>query len=115
MMYGTFLLLALFVACGQDTVEPPSPAPSEDDIDEDDIDYYHHERFIVGLWKALGKNPINATKAELATVTRLPPMWGGTGFISQREIDLLAACVNLVELEIEGVGLSNEKLAALGD
>ena len=100
------------VACGQDTVEPPSPDPVDSWYNEDDIDNYHHWPFVVAVWKALGKNPFKATKAELATVTRLPQVVP-VGFISQRGIDLLAVCVNLVELEIVGATLSNEQLAAL--
>ena len=100
------------VGCGQDTVEPPSPDPVDSLNNEDDIDNYHHAPLIVAVWKALGKNPLKATKAELATVTRLPQVVH-SGFISQRGIDLLAACVNLVELEIEVMNLSNEQLAAL--
>ena len=100
------------VACGQDTAEPPSPDPVDSWYNEDDIDNYHHSAAVVAVWKALGRNPFKATKAELARVTRLPRM-RITGFISQRGIDLLAACVNLVELEIVGMTLSNEQLAAL--
>ena len=100
------------VACGQDTAEPPSPDPVDSWYNEDDIDNYHHWPFVVAVWKALGKNPFKATKAELATVTRLPQIHL-LGFISQSGIDLLAACVNLVELEIVGAYLSNEQLAAL--
>lgn len=101
------------VACGQDTAEPPSPDPVDSWYNEDDIDNYHHERLVVALWKALGKNPFKATKAELATVTYLQPVRAGSGFIRQNEIDLLAACVNLVELDIVAMHLTNEKLAAL--
>ena len=100
------------VACGQDTAEPPSPDPVDSWYNEDDINNYHHSAAVLAVWKALGRNPFKATKAELATVTRLPRM-RITGFISQRGIDLLAACVNLVELEIVGMTLSNEQLAAL--
>ena len=94
------------VACGQETVAPPSPDP------EDDINHYRDFPFVRAAWRALGKNPLKATKAELETVTRLQ---GSRNFgrISQREIDLLAACVNLVELEIAGVNLSSEQLTAL--
>ena len=101
------------VACGQDTAEPPSPDPVDSWYNEDDIDNYHHSPFVVAVWKALGKNPLKATKAELATVTRLPRIRRG-GFIPQRGIDLLAACVNLVELEIAFISVSNEQLAVLG-
>ena len=94
------------VACGEDTVVPPSPDP------EDDIHNYRDFPLVVAVWKRLGKNPLKATKAELATVTRLQGR-RNFGVISQREIDLLAACVNLVELEIAGVNLSSEQLAAL--
>ena len=101
------------VACGQDTAEPPSPDPVDSWYNEDDIDNYHHSAAVVAVWKALGRNPFKATKAELATVTRLPRM-RITGFISQRGIDLLAACVNLVELEIAFISVSNEHLAVVG-
>ena len=107
------------VACGQDTAEPPNTAepPSPDPVDswynEDDIDNYHHWPFVVAVWKVLGKNPLKATKAELARVTRLPRIRRG-GFIPQRGIDLLAACVNLVELDIAFIRVSNEQLAVLG-
>jgi Leucine-rich repeat (LRR) protein len=101
------------VACGQDTAEPPSPDPVDSWYNEDDIDNYHHWPFVVAVWKVLGKNPLKATKAELARVTRLPRIWRGP-FIPQRGIDLLAACVNLVELDIAFIRVSNEQLAVLG-
>ena len=107
------------VACGQDTAEPPNTAepPSPDPVDswynEDDIDNYHHSPIVLAVWKALGKNPFKATKAELAAVTRLSRM-RRLGIISQGGIDLLAACVNLVELEIAFISVSNEQLAVLG-
>ena len=101
------------VACGQDTAEPPSPDPVDSWYNEDDIDNYHHSAAVLAVWKALGRNPFKATKAELATVTRLQEVWGGAGFIDQDEIDLLAACVNLVELDIEAMRLTDEKFAAL--
>ena len=99
------------VACGQNTAEPPSPDPV--DSWYDDIDNYHHSPFVLAVWKVLGKNPLKATKGELARVTRLPRIWRGP-FIPQRGIDLLAACVNLVELEIAFITVSNEQLAVLG-
>ncbi len=102
------------VACGQDTAEPPSPDPvdSLNNLDEGD-EHYSHERVIIAVWNVLGKNPFDATEEELATVTHLPRVWGGAGFIDRHELDLLAACVNLVELEIVAMGLSNEQLAVL--
>ena len=101
------------VACGQDTAEPPSPDPVDSWYNEDDIDNYHHSPIVLAVWKALGKNPFKATKAELAAVTRLSRM-RRLGIISQGGIDLLAACVNLVELEIAFISVSNEQLAVLG-
>ena len=106
------------VACGQDTaeppntVEPPSPDPVDSWYNEDDIDNYHHSPIVLAVWKVLGKNPLKATKAELARVTRLSGM-RPLGIISQGGIDLLAACVNLVELEIAFIRISNEQLAVL--
>ena len=100
------------VACGQDTAEPPSPDPVDSWYNEDDIDNYHHSPIVLAVWKALGKNPFKATKAELAAVTRLSGM-RRLGIISQGGIDLLAACVNLVELEIAFIRISNEQLAVL--
>lgn len=96
------------VACGQDMTEPPSPDPNEW------LGEGHPRSIDIELYKLMRKNPINATKAELARVTHLQL---GPGphypFIEQYDVDLLAACVNLVELEIERMGVSNEHLAAL--
>ena len=95
-------------ACGQDTVEPPSPDPNEE------LSGDHPRSIDIELYKVLGKNPINATKAELARVTHLQLAPGPHyPFIEQHDVDLLAACVNLVELEIEFMNVSNEHLAAL--
>ena len=105
------------VACGQDTAEPPSPDPVDSLNNEDEGDIVEYWPVEVAVWKVLGKNPYDATKAELATVTRLPQvspwMAFSDGFMKQAELDLLTACVNLVELDIEGMHLSNEQLAAL--
>ena len=96
------------VACGQDAAEPPSPDPNEEE------GVGHPRSIDIELRKVLGKNPSNATKAELAKVTHLQLVPGPHyAFIEQYEVDLLAACVNLVELEIEGMNVSNEHLAAL--
>ena len=105
------------VACGQDTVEPPSPDPVDSLNNEDEVNEYaavtHHARVVRAVWNVLGKNPFNATKDELATVTHLPQVGGGAVSINQYEVDLLAACVNLVELDIEAMLLSNEQLCVL--
>ena len=101
------------VACGQDTVEPPSPDP---------VDSLHNEGDIVEqgavertLWKVLNKAPYSKfTDQELATVTHLPKIRGFPNDLWPGELDLLIACVNLVELDIEIMHLSNEHLAALG-
>ena len=110
------------VACGQDTAEPPNTAepPSPDPVDswynEEDSDESAPVEAV--LWQVLGKHPSDATKAELATVTHLPQVapWRGFsgGVMLQHELDLLAACVNLVELEIVAMSLSNEQLRVLG-
>ena len=101
------------VACGQDTAEPPSPDPvdSLNHLDEGE------QGPVVGaLGEALGKSA-PFTKGELAMVTHLPRVspWTGfsAGFLESYELDLLAACVNLVELEIEVMQVSNEQLAVL--
>ena len=97
------------VACGQDTVEPPSPDPvdSLNNAGED-----HLGAVATALERALGKGSL-FTKEELATVTNLHVRGLYGGFLDQYELDLLAACVNLVELNISAMGLSNEQLAAL--
>lgn len=103
------LAVVWLVGCGQDTVEPPSPDSNEE------VGRYYPRSIDIELRKVLGKNPMNATKAELARVTHLhlvPESY--YPFIEQYEVDLLAACVNLVKLEIETMGVSNEHLAALG-
>ena len=110
------------VACGQDTAEPPNTAepPSPDPVDswynEEDSDESAPVEAV--LWQVLGKHPSDATKGELATVTHLPQVapWRGFsgGVMLQHELDLLAACVNLVELEIVAMSLSNEQLRVLG-
>ena len=105
------------VACGQDTAEPPSPDPMNSLNNEGEGDIVEYSPVEVAVWKVLGKKPSDATKEELATVTHLPRVapWTGfsAGFLEPYELDLLAACVNLVELEIVTMGLSNEQLAAL--
>ena len=98
------------VACGQDTAEPPSPDPVDSLNNEDHVEYGSVVRV---MWKVLGKNPFDATKEELATVTHLRVWPVFSRFIDPDELDLLAACVNLVELEIVAMGLSNEQLAVL--
>ena len=96
------------VACGQDTANPPSPDPNEEEGGD------HPRSIDIELYKVLGKNPMNATKAELARVTHLQLVPGPHyRFIEQYEADLLAACVNLVKLEIESMDVSNEHLVAL--
>ena len=104
------------VACGQHTTEPLSSASVDSLSNEDEVDKHAavaHSPAARAVWNVLGKNPFNATKDELATVTHLPKVRGGAGFIDQHEINLLAACVNLVELDIEAMSLSNEQLAVL--
>lgn len=96
------------VACGQDSVAPPSPDPYEE------LGGDHPRSIDIELYKVLGKNPLNATEAELARVTHLQLVPGPHySIIDQYEVDLLAACVNLVELEIESMDVSNEHLVAL--
>ena len=100
------LAVVWLVACGQDTANPPSPDSEEGEGHPRSID--------IELRKVLGKNPMNATKAELAKVTHLRLVPGPQyAFIEQYEVDLLAACVNLVVLEIEVMNVSSEHLAAL--
>ncbi len=100
------------VACGQDTAEPPSPDPVDSWYNEDDIvEQGAVERT---LWKVLNKAPYSKfTDGELATVTHLPQIRGFPSELWSGELDLLVACVNLVELEIEFMSVSNEHLAAL--
>ena len=111
-----WLAAVWIVACGQDSAEPPSPAPV-DSLNNEDDSYDEFMPVEVAIWKVLGKLPSDATKAELATVTHLPRVSPSTGFsagfLEQYEIDLLAACVNLVELEIVALSLSNEQLRVL--
>ncbi len=111
-----WLAAVWIVACGQDSAEPPSLAPVDSLNNEDDTDD-EFAPVVVAIWKVLGKNPFKATKAEFATVTHLPRVSPSTGFsagfLVQEELDLLAACVNLVELEIVALSLSNEQLAVL--
>ena len=89
------------VACGQDTVDPLNNEGEG-----------HPGAIVTALEKALGKGSL-FTKAELATVTDLhvKGLYGES--LDQYELDLLAACVNLVELNIRAMGLSNEQLAVL--
>ena len=105
------------VACGQDTAEPPSPDPVDSLNNEGEGDIVEHAPVEVAVWKVLGKHPSDATKDELATVTHLPQVAPWTGFsdgsIEQYELDLLAACVNLVELDIMAMQISDDHLAAL--
>ena len=105
------------VACGQDTAEPPSPDPVDSLNNEGEGDIVEHAPVEVAVWKVLGKHPSDATKDELATVTHLPQVAPWTGFsdgsIEQYELDLLAACVNLVELDIMVMQISDDHLAAL--
>jgi len=105
------------VACGQDTAEPPSPDPMNSLNNEGEGDIVEYSPVEVAVWKVLGKKPSDTTKEELETVTHLPRVapWTGfsAGFMEQDELDLLAACVNLVELEIEVMQVSNEQLAVL--
>ncbi len=100
------------IACGQDTAEPPSPDPV-DLLNNEEAGEGHPGAVVMALEEVLGKNPINATKDELATVTylRVRPVF--YPFLDPHELDLLAACVNLVELEIVAMGLSNDQLAVL--
>ena len=115
------LAIVWIAACGEQTVAPPSPDPVDSlhNEGEDGIEYGPVE---VALWKVLGKSPLNATKkefnvtkGELARVTHLPRVWAGlsAGYLRQYEMDLLTACVNLVELGILGQGVTNEQLEAL--
>ena len=101
------------VACGQDTAEPPSPDPVDSLNNEGEGDIVEYGAVIRAVWKVLGKHPSDATKDELATVTHLPQVRGFPGAIERSEFDLLAACVNLVELDIEIMCLSNEQLCVL--
>ena len=98
------LTVVWIVACDKNAVDTPSPNP------------YYEEGYESGavhraLWEALGGFQA-FTKEKLATVTRLEvrgfplELWPG-------ELELLAACVNLVELDLEVMQLSNEQLAAL--
>ena len=102
------------VACGQDAAETPSHDPV-DSLNNEEVGEGHPGAVDTALEEVLGKNPINATKDELARVTHLQV----TGwlayypFIEQYELDLLAACVNLVELDIKTMHLSNEHLCVL--
>ena len=101
------------VACSQDTVEDPVDSPNNEGEDEE---HYHHGSIVIALWKVLGKNPFDATKEEWETVTHLPRVAPWTGFypwIHGYELDLLTACVNLVELEIEVMRIDDEELAVL--
>ena len=99
-------------ACGQDTAEPPSPDP---------VDSLHNEGDIIeqgaverALWKVLNKAPYSKfTDEELARVTHLPQIRRFPFELWPGELDLLIACVNLVELEIEFMSITNEQLAAL--
>ena len=98
------------VACGQDTVEPPVDSLNDEEVTDEQWP-------VVGaLWEVLGKHPGDATKAELATVThlRVTP-WKGLfgGSLDQYELALLMGCVNLVELDIWTMGLSDGQLAVL--
>ena len=101
------------VACGQDTAELPSPDPA-DSLNH--LDGGEQGPVVGALGEALGKSS-PFTKDELAMVTHLPRVALGTGFsagfLEPYELDLLAACVNLVELQIEIMQLSNEQLVVL--
>ena len=112
-----YLAAVWIVACGQDTAEPPSPDPVDSLNNENEGDIVEYSPVEVAVWKVLGKKPSDATKDELAMVTHLPRVspWTGfsAGFMEQDELDLLTACINLVELEIEIMQLSNEQLAVL--
>ncbi len=94
------------VACGQDTAEPPSPDPADSPNNEEHVEY---GSVIIALWNVLGKHPSDATKDELEAVTHLQVRPLFYPFIDPHELDSLAACVNLVELEIVAMGLSNEQ------
>ena len=107
-------------ACDQDTAEPPSPDPV-DSMNNEEIGEGHAGAVVTALAEVLGK-PLSVDaikddtiKAELAMVTHLQATgwWTYYPFIAQYELDLLAACVNLVELKIEGLNLSNEQLCVL--
>ena len=72
------------VACGQHTTEPLSSASVDSLSNEDEVDKHAavaHSPAARAVWNVLGKNPFNATKDELATVTHLPKVRGGAGFI----------------------------------
>ena len=97
------------VACGQDPVEPPSPEP-EDSLNN--VGEGHPGAVVTALREALGRSS-SFTKDELATVTRLQVRPLFYPFLELYELDLLTACVNLVELDIEAMSLSDEQLAVL--
>ena len=106
------LVTVWIVACGQDTAEPPSPDPV--DLLNNEYDIVEQGAVERTLWKVLNKAPYSKfTDAELATVTHLPQIRGFPNKLWPGELDLLIACVNLVELDIEIMSLSNEHLAAL--
>ena len=98
------------VACGQDTTEPPSPDPMDSLNNEETVDY---GSVIIALWNVLGKHPSDATKDELEKVTHLQVRPLFYPFIEPYELDFLVACVNLAELDIQVMHLSNEQLAML--
>ena len=99
------LLIALFSAC------------DDDDDDNNNIQYDEGDESSAverALWKALGKEVFSQiTREELATVTRLEDISGFSRRILPHELELLAACVNLVELEIEVMQVSNAQLRVL--
>ena len=97
------------VACGQDTAEPPRPEP-EDSLNN--VGEGHPGAVVTALREALGRSS-SFTKDELATVTRLQVRPLFYPFLDPYELDLLTACVNLVELDIEAMSLSDEQFAAL--
>lgn len=97
------VLIVLFLACG------------DDEIDFDSLSYYSRETSAVerALWLELGKEIYSEfTDEELATVNRLKVDYSFPYRILDRELMLLARCINLTELELHSTGITHLKWVA---
>ena len=105
------LLILLISACGD------VPDDDSDDHNTDDGEYEHpitgYTHLEEALAKALGKTPgEEITPDELATLTHLtlpPPRFPGSlaRFAGWPNMDLLAHCINLKELDLSHNGIAN--------
>ena len=106
------LLILLISACGDDAADDDNYNDDYEDIEHPVIEYSYLEQ---ALAEALGKTPgEEITPDELATLThlklprpRFPASFVAKYFLGWTNIDLLAHCINLKELDLTQHGIND--------